>query len=170
MKLKILIATLGLLVSTQAKAWLLFEPFIGYNKGQEQGTTVQGIGLGTRLGFDLKDVFIAADIDYNDLQMGTLSSVKYTHTGVTLGGVLQTFRIWYGVITAAQLSYPSGTLTVTSKGSGTKIGLSAKASGKMNINLELRSINYTTNDPGTGVTTAISEVGTIGFLSFSWSI
>jgi hypothetical protein len=149
-------------------AWLLVEPFIGYNKGQEQGVALQGIGLGGRLGFDFRNFFIAGDMDYDDVQQGTLTSVKYTNTGVTFGGSLQHLRIWYGVISSSQFTYPSGTTKVTVKGSGTKIGLGTELGSKLNLNLELRSVNYTTSDPGTGVTAAIAELGTVGFMSLSW--
>lgn len=163
-----LVASSFILLGLQAHAWLLFEPFIGYNKGQEQGSTMQGIGIGARLGLDFKDLFVAADVDSLDLQQGAIASVKYTDTGITIGGQFQRLRLWYGIITGSQFSYPSGTVTVTNKGAGTKIGIGADLSGKLNLNLELRSLNYTTNDPGTGVTTPIAEVATVGFLSLSW--
>jgi hypothetical protein len=162
------IVTASLFICSPAMAWLMFEPFIGYNKGQEQGTLIQGIGLGARLGLDFKSVFMAVDFDYNDVQQGALTSVKYTNTGLTIGGANQRLRVWYGVISSSQFSYPSGTNTVTTKGSGSKIGLGTEIGNKLNLNLELRSINYTTNDPGTGVTTPITEVGTVGFMSLSW--
>lgn len=165
---RLLIASTVILAGSQASAWLMFEPFIGYNKGQEQGTTLQGIGLGARVGLDFKDLFIAFDTDYNDLQQGSTASSKYTDTGVTVGGSIQHTRLWYGIISSSQFSYPSGTSTVTTKGTGSKIGLSSSLGSKLNVNLELRSINYTTSDPGTGVSAAVTEVSTIGFLSLSW--
>ncbi|MFZ3229518.1 MAG: hypothetical protein WA160_04885 [Pseudobdellovibrio sp.] len=152
----------------QSQAWFLFEPFIGYNKGQEQASTLQGIGIGARTGIEFKDLFIVVDFDYNDLQQGAISSAKYTDTGLTFGGTFQHTRFWYGMITSAQLSYPSGASTVTSKGSGSKFGIGTEINNKLNINFELRSINFTTTDPGTGASTPIAEIATIGFLTFSW--
>ncbi len=164
-----LFLTLSLtLASVPSYAWLHLEPLIGYNKGQEQSTTAQGIGLGVKVGIDYHNFFIVEDIDYSDLQQGTQSSVKYTNTGLSFGGDFQRVRVWYGMIMSAQQSYPSGTATSTSKGTGTKFGIGTDLGSKLNLNLELRSINYTSNDPGTGVSAAITEVGTFGFLSLSW--
>lgn len=156
------------LLSGPTYAWLHLEPLIGYNKGQEQSTTSQGIGFGAKIGLDFHNFFIVEDIDYSDLQQGSQSSVKYTNSAITFGGDFQRVRIWYGIITSAQFTYPSGTATATTKGTGTKFGIGTELGSKVNLNLELRSINYTTNDPGTGVVAAITEVGTFGFLSLSW--
>lgn len=149
-------------------AWFHLEPAIGYNKGQEQSSSAQGIGLQLRIGLDYQNFFFTQDMDYNDLQQGAQSSVKYTNTGFTIGGDFQRLRMWYGIITSAQLSYASNSTTVSSRGSGTKFGIGTALGTNLHLNLELKSLNYTSNDPGTGVTASINEIGTFGFLNLSW--
>lgn len=152
-----------------ASAGFLFEPGIGYNKGQEQASSVQGTGLLLRLGWEFSSFFIAADADYSDLQQGAINSVKYTNTGLSIGGKIDKFRIWYGVISSATYAYPSGVATVTTTGSGSKIGVGAQVGGKLHLNLELKSLNFTSTNNGT-TTSAVTELGTLGFLSFSWTL
>lgn len=146
----------------------LFEPIIGYNKGQNQSTSVQGLGFGLRAGWSGSSYFFAADVDYSDLQQGTIPSAKYMNTGVTFGGNAQRFRFWYGMIMTASYSYPSGANQASYSGSGWKLGVGAPLSGSLNLNLELRTLNFTTATTG-GTATPINEIGTIGFLSLSWA-
>jgi hypothetical protein len=163
----LIIVPLFLMFSGSAHAWLLFEPYIGYHRGQHQGSRLQGIGLGARVGADLGSVFIAGDIVQADLQQGSFSSVKYTDTAVVLGAEVQSYRIWYGMIVSTQFSYTSGGSTTVYKGAGTKIGLGAKVGNKTFLNIEMKTYDYTENSVA-GVTSAISEIATLGLLALSW--
>lgn len=162
-----LIALLLTCLCNVSHAFFMFEPFVGYNRGQEQASRTQGIGLGARLGVDIKDIFIAADIGYHDTQQGSLPSVKYNDTGVTIGGQLQKIRLWYGLISSSQFQYNSSGTMITYKGSGTKYGLGTELSGKLQLNLELKTLDFTTSE-NAGTISQIAEIATIGFISFSW--
>jgi hypothetical protein len=56
---------------------------------------------------------------------------------------------------------------VAYKGTGTKVGLGAPIASKTYLNLELKTYDYTSVD-NAGTTSAIAEVATLGFFSFSW--
>lgn len=152
---------------TAQASWFVFEPIIGYNRGQNQVSRVQGIGLGIRTGVEYKDFFVVADIGYHDLQQGAISSVKYTDTGVTFGVSIRTFRVWYGMVSSAKYAYKSGVTDISYSGTGSKLGVGTEISGKMQLNLELRYLDYNSMDAGAGAA-AVSEIATIGFLSLSW--
>lgn len=156
-----------ILLTPLSQAWLLFEPIIGYNKGQEQGSQVQGIGLGARLGIEYRNFFIAADIGNHDVQQSSLNSVTYSDSGVSLGGRINAFRFWYGLISSSSFTFTSGATTTTVSGSGTKFGIGGAIGNNLFLNLESRTCNYTQNSTA-GVSTVISELGTLGFLSISW--
>jgi hypothetical protein len=153
--------------SSVSQAWFLFEPYIGYNRGQHQASRTQGLGYGARVGFDSSSLFLAADLTMADLQQSAISSVKYSDTAIVLGGVIKQWRLYYGMISSASFSYPSGTNTVAYKGTGTKVGLGAPIASKTYLNLELKTYDYTSVD-NAGTTSAIAEVATLGFFSFSW--
>lgn len=164
--LKHWLVAIALLGGASAQASFLIEPIIGYNKGQQQASALQGIGLGLRLGWD-GSFLLALDAEYADVQQATLNSVKYTNTGVVIGGTIDKIRLWYGHIASSSFSYPSGTSTNTYQGSGSKIGLSAAVSGSMHVNLEFKSLNFSTASIA-GTETPISELGTVGTVSLSW--
>lgn len=162
-----ILMTLLLGICNTGHAFFMFEPILGYNRGQEQTSRTQGIGLGARLGVDLRDFFVAADIGYSDTQQGALPSVKYTDTGITLGGHLQKVRLWYGLISSSQFQYNSSGTMVTYKGSGSKYGVGTELSGRLQLNLELKTLDFTTSE-NAGTVSQIAEIATIGFISFSW--
>jgi hypothetical protein len=165
-------SALGTLVLTlafalPAQAWLHLEPLIGYNKGQFNSSQLQGIGLGLRLGVDIKSIFIAADVEQHTLQQGSINSATYTDQGVTLGLDIKDYRIWYGLITTGSFSYTSGTNNVSESGTGSKFGVSAAISTNTYLNLETRYSTYSTSTTN-GISTNVSDLGTVGFLSISY--
>jgi hypothetical protein len=162
--MKYLFVILMMSLANQAQAWFHFEPYIGYNRGQEQALQTQGLGFGARVGFDLNSLFLVADADYNTVQQGTINQVVYNDTSVVIGGKIRSYRVWYGMLVSASYSYDNSGTTTTTTGNGSKIGLSADVSDKMCINLETRFYNFTkTND-----TPITPEIGTVGFISLSW--
>lgn len=166
--MKQILLTITLFLTTQtANAWLYFEPYIGYNRGQNQATRIQGLGFGTRLGFEFSNLFVVGDVGYHDLQQSTISSAKYTHIGATLGGKVHNFRIWYGMISSSSYTYKSGATDIKYKGSGSKIGLGTELGNKTYLNMELYSIDYTENE-NNGTVTPISEIATIGLFGLGW--
>jgi len=153
------------LLANQAHAWLHLEPIVGYNRGQEQGSQLQGIGFGARIGIDFNSIFIVADAGYHTVQQGSINQATYNDTGLTVGGKIRNYRIWYGLISSASYSYSSGGSTTNITGTGSKVGLSTDLSDKMSLNLETRFYNFTQSNGA-----VISEIGTVGFLSLSWNL
>jgi hypothetical protein len=164
---KILIICFILFISLPGFAWLHVEPYIGYNRGQVQATRTQGIGFGARLGLEFKSIFVAADVAMHDVQQGSLATVKHTDTGVTVGGLIKNYRIWYGLLSPSSYTYKSGTNDVKYKGAGSKFGLGVELSSNFFMNMEFRIIDYSETETA-GTVTPISEIGSIGYLSLSW--
>ena len=158
---------LSLAFSLPAKAWFHFEPLIGYNKGQFNSNQLQGIGLGLRVGVELKSIFIAADIEQHNLQQGSINNATYSDQGVTVGLDVRDYRFWYGLISTGSFSYTSGNNNVSETGTGTKFGASAAISPNTYINLETRFYTYSSSTTNS-VTTNVSDLGTVGFLSVSY--
>lgn len=165
-KVLVLFFILNLLGGT-ASAFFLFEPYIGYNRGQHQASRTQGLGYGARIGVEMGALFIAGDITMSELQQAALAT-KYSDTALVFGGELGGgFRVWYGQIVSTQFTYKSGVNDVAYKGSGMKIGAGSRLGSKTNLNLEIKTYDYTESSTA-GVSTPVAEVGTLGFLSFSW--
>lgn len=150
-----------------AHGFFHIEPGVGYNRGHYQTNKAQGIGLALKLGADIGSFILAADVGYHDLQLGAIPAARATDMGLMLGGDFNNWRIWYTHLVSASIVYPSGSDNVTLTGAGSKIGISAKASGKMNLNLEFRSIDLTKNT-GPGGETPITEFLDAAMLSVSW--
>lgn len=165
--LSILFVGITILSTSSSYAGVLFEPLIGYNKGQYQTSRLQGVGFGGRLGFGVANFFVAGDAGYHDVQQASFSSVKYTDTGVTFGGDIRPFRIWYGVIASSICTYKSGGSDIKVVGTGSKFGLGTNISSKTNLNIEFRNVDYTESTTA-GTATVISEISSVGFLSLSW--
>jgi hypothetical protein len=165
---KYLVSVATFFVLHQAHAWLFFDPYIGYNKGQHQSTRTQGIGYGARLGVQMGSLYIAGDYSMSDMQQGTLSSVKYNDLAAVIGGDFRNFRVWYGQILSTNFSYSSAGSTIAYKGTGSKFGVGALVSPKAFLNLEMKTYDYTESS-NAGVTTPIAEIGTMGFLSISYA-
>jgi hypothetical protein len=158
---------LCLLFSLPAQAWFHFEPGIGYNKGQLNASAVQGIGLDLKLGFDIKSFFIVADEGYHNLQQSSVNSVTYTDTSIVFGGTMHGYRMWYGIMSSCGYSYTSGATSASETGNGTKLGLSGEINNSLFLNLEARFYNLTSSTTNS-VTTAVSDLATIGYLSLSY--
>ena len=167
--MKLFIIAFFSIIPSLSYAWFHFEPAIGYNKGQFDSSSMSGLGLNLKLGFDIKEIFIVADADYHNVQQGSLSSVTYNDQGVTLGLNLQRYRLWYGLITSSTLSYSSGSVSSTETGTGTKLGVSSLIGTELWVNLEARFINYTNLTTG-GVSSTPSDLGTVGYISLSYTL
>jgi hypothetical protein len=160
--------TLVLLValfSMESKAYFLFEPGIGYNRGHYRSNKLQGIGLTAKLGLEFTTFFIAGDVGYHDLQLGSTPTSTQTDFGVALGGDFKQWKFWFTYLASASLSIESGGTTNEYTGDGIKLGIGGLVGKDAYLNLEVRFIDITEAD-GQPVTQFIDA----GLLSISWKV
>jgi|GEM_PF-5880114 len=162
-KLSLLIALF--FSSSPAWSFVHFEPGIGYNRGAQNASKVQGIGLATKLGAEFSSFFVVADVGYHDIQVGGTSSATSTDLGLCIGGDFKTWRFWFTYVAAATLDIPSGANTNAYSGDGMKLGMSGRLSKKAYMNLEFRfiDINDLNNNP-------VAQLMNVAFLSVSWKL
>ena len=154
-----------LAISAKAQAYFLFEPGIGYNRGHYQTQKLQGIGLTAKLGVEFTKFFIAGDVGYHDLQLGSTPTSTQTDFGVALGGDFKQWKFWFTYLASATLSVESGSTTNEYSGDGIKLGIGGLVGKDAYLNLEVRFIDITEAN-GSPVTQFIDA----GLLSISWKV
>ncbi len=157
-----------LAVTQSASAWFHFEPILGYNIGQWEDDKVQGAGLGLRVGFNTDHMFIAADGAQATLVMEDFPDANLSEAGLTIGAKLRGFRVWYGAILRGIFTYSDEPMEATATGRGHKIGIGGELSEKLNLNLEVKVVDYNELETPTQTGIEVKQLSTAGFVSFSW--
>lgn len=131
--MKKLLIVLSLMISANAFAGILFEPYLGYHlAGTEQtGSTdadVTGVGYGARVGWTLPLVFFALDYSAASLDIKADDGTPkldgdYTALGAVVGASLPIFRLWAGYNFSSQMDIEG---QGKAKGNGMKAGLGFK--------------------------------------------
>lgn len=128
--MKKLLIAITILVSTNASAGILLEPYLGYNAGKltqsgSEDADITGLGYGLRVGWTLPLLFIALDYSMHDVDFKDStgkSSVDVKNLGAVVGASLPIIRVWAGYNFSAEGEVEADKF----KGSGMKAGVGFK--------------------------------------------
>lgn len=171
MKKLIMICAL-VLGSQAAKAGFVAEPYLGYQMGTVDKTTVPAFGsststskdkgtvIGARLGYSFLIPVVSFDYSmYNGKDDQSPSSkMTGTNMALTVGAqMIPLVRPYAGYIFSAKNKSDDGTSAATVTGTGMKVGLGIKILPLLNINVEYAKYDYKDIDGISGYT-KVSEV------------
>lgn len=173
------------------KGGFFIEPMVTYEKGtgdvelpdpfDKSDTTLEGFGLGARLGFHIYDsVFIGADgrysmPRYNDDDLGQKVNSTSWNYGPFVGIQMPTtigLRVWGGYIMGGELDpdKDKGVDLKFSEGTGYRIGAGVRL-GITSVNLEFQNITYDkTKVEEVGVFNTGYKTGDIEQKNSSWVV
>ncbi len=130
--MKKLLIAITFLMSTNASAGILLEPYLGYNAGKtsQSGSPsgdLTGVGYGLRAGWTLPLIFIGVDYAIHDVDWepdgAAKNSVDIKNLGVVIGATLPVIRVWAGYNFDAEADVKDA---VKYEGSGMKAGVGFK--------------------------------------------
>jgi len=154
--------TLLLFAPAGAKADIFIEPYLGYEGGRANTTTVagtdgsgnaSGTAFGARLGYAVPLLWAALDYTYATETTSSMtggltdSSATRSSLGVVAGVKIPLLRAYagYGFADSLKLTPAAGSQTMT--GSSLKLGVSFTGLPFINLNLEYIMTTYTGFDP-----------------------
>jgi hypothetical protein len=158
-----------LLISKLSYAGLVLEPYLGYQMGTAEATTIggttasskdKGTVVGARVGYSFLVPWVALDYSMYSGKDDTdpAGDLKQTNIGVTVGAqMIPLVRPYAGYIFSAKNEVDDGTGAVTVKGTGMKVGLGFKILPLLNINVEFAKLDYKDVESSAG-SSSISDV------------
>src|SRR5690606_21527118 len=113
--MKKLLIALTILVSTNASAGILLEPYLGYNAGKttqsgSEDGDITGIGYGLRVGWTLPLLFVGLDYSLHDVDIKDSSgkeSADVKNLGLVVGASLPIIRVWAGYNFSSEVEFAS---------------------------------------------------------------
>jgi len=153
--MKLLSATLALLVTSSAFAGLLIEPYVGYaslkgsgtanviglGEGEIEETTAKGVAYGGRLGYGVGPIGAGVDFMTSSLDDDG-DDTKLTNLGAFAAVGLGPVRFWGTYIFSSKYELTSGDFDGTAfEGAGVKAGLGWQILPLLSLNLEYMALN-----------------------------
>lgn len=133
-------------VSQKSQAGFLIEPYLGYETGDSNDTSSNGIGYGARAGLTTLGFMYGVDYSKGKITSTNTASIPFNYTDLSLfvgyDFPMIPIRVWLDYMLSSKMDYDSsGTYELTGKG-GTKLGVGLGFFPLISINLEMINRKY----------------------------